>query len=301
MAGTSSATFGESVSIFSGLMGRRRAFRASRGVWERAAAAFGRAMQRDGRAAARPRACRSLAAVTASQIAIPAQAPPQPARTAAPFDDMLAHLSHELRTPLNALIGFADLMDAETFGPVGHPRYREYLGHIRSSGAYLLQSAENTLAVAELLAESRGAPQRSVLDLADMLASADPHAPQLAGSFMVLADRRVLVRALANLVAEARSRQCTMGCVTVSAEAEAGYIRLTLAATSTSPSPRCGASMQLALARLLLQTIGAGVRETVTTDAAAETWTAVITLDRAAQPDFFGWLSSEPALHAAMA
>lgn len=301
MAGTSSATFGGSVSIFSGLMGRGRAHRARRGVWDRAAAAFGRAMQRGGRSASGPRAGRSLAAVTASQISISPQPASAPARTTVPFDDMLAHLSHELRTPLNALIGFADLMDAEAFGPVGHPRYREYLGHIRQSGAYLLQSAENTLAVAELLAESRGAPERSVLDLADMLASADAQAPALANSFMVLADRRVLVRALANLVAEARMRQCTMGRVTVSAEAEAGYVRLTLAATSTSPSPRCGASMQLALARLLLQSIGAGVREAVTVAASGETWTAVVTLDSATQPDFFGWLSPEPVLHAAMA
>src|SRR5213078_2303290 len=38
----------------------------------------------------------------------------------------LANMSHELRTPLNAVIGFADLMHSEVFGPLGDSRYGEY-------------------------------------------------------------------------------------------------------------------------------------------------------------------------------
>src|SRR5690348_11959019 len=33
--------------------------------------------------------------------------------------EFLAKMSHELRTPLNAVIGFADVMRAETYGPIG--------------------------------------------------------------------------------------------------------------------------------------------------------------------------------------
>ncbi len=51
--------------------------------------------------------------------------------------EFLANMSHELRTPLNSIIGFAEMMILETFGPLGHERYAEYVGDIRD-GAHLL-------------------------------------------------------------------------------------------------------------------------------------------------------------------
>ena len=53
--------------------------------------------------------------------------------------DLLADLSHEMKTPLNAIMGFADAMRAETFGPLGHDKYREYVAHIYNSGAHLIE------------------------------------------------------------------------------------------------------------------------------------------------------------------
>ena len=58
--------------------------------------------------------------------------------------------SHELRTPLNAIIGFAEMMQQETFGPLGHERYREYAGVIRESGGYLLNLINDLLDLAKL-------------------------------------------------------------------------------------------------------------------------------------------------------
>lgn len=52
--------------------------------------------------------------------------------------EFLANMSHELRTPLNAIIGFSELMDSALFGPLGSPKYEEYVKDIHSSGAYLL-------------------------------------------------------------------------------------------------------------------------------------------------------------------
>jgi signal transduction histidine kinase len=52
--------------------------------------------------------------------------------------DFLANVSHEIRTPLNAIIGFADMMANEHFGPVGHPRYGEYANDIVRSGRHVL-------------------------------------------------------------------------------------------------------------------------------------------------------------------
>ena len=59
--------------------------------------------------------------------------------------DFLANISHELRTPLNAIIEFSDLMDSETFGPLGDKRYKEYISGINSIGRHLLDIIMNIL------------------------------------------------------------------------------------------------------------------------------------------------------------
>lgn len=53
--------------------------------------------------------------------------------------DFLANMSHEIRTPLNAILGFAELIREEVFGPVGNPRYQEYADDIFRSGKHLLE------------------------------------------------------------------------------------------------------------------------------------------------------------------
>jgi two-component system cell cycle sensor histidine kinase PleC len=62
----------------------------------------------------------------------------------------LAHLSHDIRTPLNHIIGFAELMRHETYGPLGDDRYAEYVDSIRTSGERLLTFFASTLDLAEL-------------------------------------------------------------------------------------------------------------------------------------------------------
>ncbi|MEO1198824.1 MAG: ATP-binding protein, partial [Pseudomonadota bacterium] len=52
--------------------------------------------------------------------------------------EFLANMSHELRTPLNAIIGFSEMMENESFGPLGSAKYTEYVQDIRSSGHHLL-------------------------------------------------------------------------------------------------------------------------------------------------------------------
>ena len=52
--------------------------------------------------------------------------------------EFLATMSHELRTPLNAIIGFSQILRKQTFGPVGNPKYLDYVKDINESGEHLL-------------------------------------------------------------------------------------------------------------------------------------------------------------------
>ncbi len=64
--------------------------------------------------------------------------------------DFLAKISHEIRTPLNAIIGFAEVMMEERFGPVGNDRYREYLKDIHTSGGHLISLINDLLDLSKI-------------------------------------------------------------------------------------------------------------------------------------------------------
>ncbi|MFD1303249.1 ATP-binding protein [Methylobacterium marchantiae] len=64
--------------------------------------------------------------------------------------DFLARISHEIRTPMNGILGFADMMLAEPFGPLGHERYRDYLGDIHASGTHVLSLVNDLLDLAKI-------------------------------------------------------------------------------------------------------------------------------------------------------
>ncbi|ADM09662.1 two-component sensor histidine kinase [Parvularcula bermudensis HTCC2503] len=59
--------------------------------------------------------------------------------------DQLANVSHEIRTPLNAVIGFADAIYGEQFGPLSNDRYRDYARIIHDSGQHLLSLLSDIL------------------------------------------------------------------------------------------------------------------------------------------------------------
>lgn len=64
--------------------------------------------------------------------------------------DFLANMSHELRTPLNAINGFSDIMKREMFGPLGDPRYKEYVNDILFSGQHLLSLINDILDMSKI-------------------------------------------------------------------------------------------------------------------------------------------------------
>jgi two-component system cell cycle sensor histidine kinase PleC len=61
----------------------------------------------------------------------------------------LAHLSHDIRTPLNHIIGFADMLAQEPFGPLGDSRYKSYAEAVKSSGERLLGFFSSILDLAD--------------------------------------------------------------------------------------------------------------------------------------------------------
>jgi PAS domain S-box-containing protein len=59
--------------------------------------------------------------------------------------EFLSKVSHEIRTPLNAMTGFAEVIMAERFGPIGNERYREYVKDIHAAGAHLVSLLNDLL------------------------------------------------------------------------------------------------------------------------------------------------------------
>ena len=86
--------------------------------------------------------------------------------------EFLANMSHELRTPLNAVIGFAEVIAGEMFGPVGTPRYKGYAEMIRVSGAHLLQIIADILDLAKIEADHVVLDERPV-SVPEVLAMCD--------------------------------------------------------------------------------------------------------------------------------
>ena len=61
--------------------------------------------------------------------------------------DFLAHMSHELRTPLGAMLGYVDLLEAET---TDVPNAKTYLRRVRANGDHLLSLINDLLDLAKI-------------------------------------------------------------------------------------------------------------------------------------------------------
>ncbi|MDB2438377.1 PAS domain-containing sensor histidine kinase [Hellea sp.] len=82
--------------------------------------------------------------------------------------EFLANMSHELRTPLNAINGFSDIMKKELFGPLGDPRYSEYVNDILFSGQHLLSLINDILDMSKIEA-GKMTLNSEVLQMDDMI------------------------------------------------------------------------------------------------------------------------------------
>jgi two-component system cell cycle sensor histidine kinase PleC len=199
----------------------------------------------------------------------------------------LAHLSHDIRTPLNHIIGFAELMRQETYGPLGDDRYADYVESIRTSGERLLSFFASTLDLAELEGGRRVLNPVEV-DVDELLASSAKRftaqaqrkgialnlgAPARAS---IIADRFSLERMLGNLVDNAIRYTPSRGQVTLAAYAATDGVVLEVTDTGIGMSPerlatvsqpfafgdasltrdRDGAGLGLAIARTIAELSG---------------------------------------------
>ena len=64
--------------------------------------------------------------------------------------EFLANMSHELRSPLNSVLGLAEIMKDELFGPMGSDRYRGYAGDIYQSARHLLDVINDILDISKI-------------------------------------------------------------------------------------------------------------------------------------------------------
>jgi PAS domain S-box-containing protein len=64
--------------------------------------------------------------------------------------DFLARVSHEIRTPLQAILGFAEVIMEERFGPIGNDRYKDYVKDIHVSGQHVMSLANDLLDLAKI-------------------------------------------------------------------------------------------------------------------------------------------------------
>jgi two-component system cell cycle sensor histidine kinase PleC len=162
--------------------------------------------------------------------------------------NFLAHISHDIRTPLNHIIGFAELMRHETYGPLGDEHYASYVDSIRMSGERLLSFFASILDFAELEGGQRVLREEHVA-VDELLASATQrHAPRAqrkgialnlgAPTGAVLAgDRFSLERMLGNLIDNAIQFTPAGGRVTIAAHAASDGVVLEVSDTGIGMPP----------------------------------------------------------------
>lgn len=185
----------------------------------------------------------------------------------------LRMVSHELRTPLNSILGFSEILNAELYGPLGAPQYKEYAGIIHASGQKLLKLVNQVLEIARLEGRTidfdvASEPLESALD--DILPSlkADMAARNVsvdvAGALpSVMADHRGLRQVLTQLVHNAIAFSPEGGTIHVSAETRGDTVELAIRdegdGVDPDEIPRLMAPFEQAETALTRRSEGAGL------------------------------------------
>ncbi|HIJ43261.1 MAG: ATP-binding protein [Rhodospirillales bacterium] len=163
--------------------------------------------------------------------------------------EFLASMSHDLRTPLNAIMGFAEMMEVKTFGPLGDPHYEEYAKDIHNGGNLLVSLIDDILDISKIEAGKYELDEET-LDVSMIVQSsvkmiatlAEARKLHLATDMepnlpMLLGDKRAITQILNNLLSNAVKFTPADGKVTVSAKLDGdGSINVLVADTGEGMS-----------------------------------------------------------------
>jgi signal transduction histidine kinase len=143
----------------------------------------------------------------------------------------LAVMSHELRTPLNAVIGFAELLGSQIFGPL-NARQHGYVTDIQTAGRHLLAVINDILDMSKI-ESGRYEPDESEFDLAAAIEASLAfvrgralesqialHAVYPDPTVRLWADQRAIKQVLVNLLSNAIKFTKPGGTVTVDTRAD---------------------------------------------------------------------------------
>lgn len=144
-------------------------------------------------------------------------------------NNFVHHVSYELRSPLTTIIGFSQLLDDPSIGPLA-PKHREYIGHIADSSSALLAIIDDILDLATIdaggmalelsevdIRSTMNAAAEGIRDrLSDRSLKLDIRAPSDIGRF--IADEKRVRQILFNLMSNAIGFSPAGETVTLTAE-----------------------------------------------------------------------------------
>jgi len=150
-------------------------------------------------------------------------------------------MSHELRTPLNAIIGFSETILCGYFGPLGNPRYVEYVRDIHASGVHLLAVISDVIDISKIEAGAMSLHEEDI-DVATIIgeclplmrdrtaaAKVDLSVDVQGGPLTLRADPRLVKQILLNLLSNAVKFSPAGGTIDIGAfRAADGSISLTV-------------------------------------------------------------------------
>lgn len=144
----------------------------------------------------------------------------------------LANMSHELRTPLNSILGFSEIIETETFGQVGIPKYREYAADIHYSAAHLLSLINDILDISKVESGELTVEEEELnfeKNIRECIKLLEPKIEQKKlelktsfdrGAQWIFADRRIVRQVVLNLLSNAVKFTGEGGDITVSSAVE---------------------------------------------------------------------------------